>query len=89
MLAADGSEWCAFHRSYPAYRLKAAFDKVRGTGDPCGTCEGSGKCDECKGEGEVDCECDCGDVHTHECDDCGGSGQCQFCEPLSNTRRSA
>ena len=38
-------------------------------------------CDECDGEGEVDCECDCGDVHNKKCQDCDGEGRIIFNRP--------
>jgi hypothetical protein len=31
-------------------------------------------CDNCGGDGEVDCECDCGHEHQAQCRDCDGNG---------------
>lgn len=55
---------------------------------PLGTCpecngKASEECDECDGDGEVDCECiDCGDSHSKQCKACHGVGSftCDRCK---------
>lgn len=52
----------------------------------CPLCDGSGilaKCVSCKGRGEDDCQCSCGDLHDSSCRECDGEGvtkTCHFCD---------
>ena len=48
--------------------------------EPCYYCDGTDICPECKGEGDMTCECSCGDSHWAVCCECEGSGKCPECE---------
>ncbi len=43
----------------------------------CRECKGTkvATCDDCKGQGDTECECSCGDVHDADCDTCDGKGK--------------
>lgn len=68
---------------------------------PCRECDGSGRCDECMGDGVTGCECECGDIHDRRCEACDdwatseyGDGRCYLCHgtgrvPLTDADREA
>lgn len=74
----------SIHVDLDVLRLWLGFD---GTKPTCTYCGGVGewKCISCDGDGEVDHECACGDIHITACQPCRGTGQakCPTCFPGS------
>jgi hypothetical protein len=58
-------------------RVQLALDKIA----LCPHRDDMKDCEECDGEGEVDCGClDCGHVHEKKCPTCGGTGDGKLCQ---------
>jgi hypothetical protein len=74
MLAADDSPFCTVHKV--DRKLRPREPKPTDHPPDC-TCKGTERCHECKGRGEMDCECTCGNIHDAECETCDGTGECQ------------
>ncbi len=59
----------------------------------CPWCHGKGfaeECSGCDGNGRVEHECTCGNLHEHDCNECdgeGGAGTCPRCEDSKVYRR--
>ena len=53
----------------------------------CPVCEGHGgaMCKECDGDGQVEHQCECGDLHECECEKCDGTGSTQQCSACAGT----
>jgi hypothetical protein len=58
---------------------KSQAGEAKGAKADCKCCHGSGECPHCDGDGQMQCECTCGDNHERECSECDGSGDCPRC----------
>lgn len=84
---ACGSPYCAVHTVRGKdYQPEDIAGDARGT-LACETCEGSGDCQDCDGEGMHECDHrNCWEEH--ECSTCRGTGECRDCQTPKGQERT-
>lgn len=80
-MTACAVKWCACliaagEKHCRAHLRSASLRPGVGIVNDCASCRGTGKCPECDGRGER--QCDMG--HTHECSECHGRKSCWDCK---------